>query len=129
MPDRKRPETASPDAASTIFREAMGAAIEHLARAGRTRTGDKPYFFPDGIQLIQLSLKLPSEFALTVSGSAQVVSEASSAKVEQGAFAPAAPEEEVCDAPEDEEHARVSAAPALAVAAPPVNTELTVPAT
>jgi len=51
----------------------MELVTNKLRELAQTRNGEKPYFFPDGIQLIQLTLSLQGQFSLTVSGVAKGV--------------------------------------------------------
>jgi hypothetical protein len=57
------------------IKDTMELVTDKLRQLAQTRIGDKPYFFPDGIQLIQLTLSLQgqAQFSLTVSGAAKSV--------------------------------------------------------
>jgi hypothetical protein len=51
----------------------MELVTSKLRELAQTRNGEKRYFFPDGIQLIQLTLSMQgqAQFSLTVSGVAK----------------------------------------------------------
>ena len=94
---------------ATILADALDAALGQLAQAhARDR-----FFFPNGINLIELSFKPPSEFSLKIGGPPGAGAHAEAFEMD----------EDVCAAPDDEEGA-VLEAPAA-----PVNTPLAVPTT
>ena len=59
------------------FKETMDVVTTKLKELA-PKAGEKPYFFPDGVQLIQVKFNvqnLQGEFSLTVSGSAKALVE------------------------------------------------------